>query len=162
MAHPSGAGHPWWDESWNPVFGCEPLSSGCLNCYAARAAGTLQTATEIPFYIGTTKKRGGRHVFNGKRSELPPGHPRWDFPRRYKGAPNPVLGPGMPSLLWACDMAELFLPRPEWVLDRVINRLVMSPDNIIGLILTKLPRQMAAYFNSLPEIMRDRVSSPGE
>jgi protein gp37 len=49
-------------------------------------------------------------------------------------------------------MAELFLDRPRWVIDRVINRLVMSPDNIIGLILTKLPHQMAAYFNSLPEV----------
>jgi protein gp37 len=58
----------------------------------------------------------------------------------------------MPSLLWACDMAELFLDRSRWVIDRVINRLAMSPDNIIGLILTKLPDKMAEYFSSLPEV----------
>jgi len=59
----------------------------------------------------------------------------------------------MPSLLWAGDMAELFLPnRPKWVVDRTINRLAMSNSNVIGLILTKLPHRMAAYFNALPEI----------
>jgi protein gp37 len=151
MAHPLGAGNYWWDESWNPFFGCDPPSIGCLNCYAARAAGTLQTATEIPYYVGTTKKRGGRHVFNKTLKHLPPGHRGWNFPQRYKGAAKPVLGPGKPSLLWAGDMAELFLPgRPKWVIDRTINRLVMSDH--IGLILTKLPHRMAAYFNALPEV----------
>jgi protein gp37 len=49
-------------------------------------------------------------------------------------------------------MSELFLPgRPRQVLDRTISRLAFS-DHVIGLILTKLPNRMAAYFNALPEI----------
>jgi protein gp37 len=155
MAHPLGAGNYWWDDTWNPIFGCNPPSIGCLNCYAARAAGTLQTATEIPYYVETTNLKRGRYAFNKTLKHLPRGHPGWDYPRHYKGARNPVLGPGKPSLLWAGDMAEVFLPdRPKWVLDRVVNRLVMSDH--IGLLLTKLPHRMAAYFNALPAIAQQQ------
>jgi len=31
-----GAVMKWWDESWNPVTGCTPISEGCKNCYAKR------------------------------------------------------------------------------------------------------------------------------
>src|SRR5262249_16290915 len=66
------------------------------------------------------------------------------------------LGPGRPSLLWVADMSELFLPgRPPEVLDRTISRLAW-PDHIIGLILTKLPERMAAYFNAQPASVQQR------
>lgn len=28
----------YWDYAWNPVIGCEKVSEGCANCYAARLA----------------------------------------------------------------------------------------------------------------------------
>lgn len=31
----------WTDETWNPVTGCTPASTGCLNCYAKRMAKRL-------------------------------------------------------------------------------------------------------------------------
>jgi protein gp37 len=151
MAHPLGD-RPWWDETWNTTGGCEPLSTGCLNCYAARAAGALQTATNIELYLDTTVLKHGRYIFTGRRKVLPPWHEAWDFPLRYKGAKFPVLGPGKPSLLWAADMSELFLPgRPQWALDRTFSRLA-HPDHVIGLILTKLPKRMVAYLNAQPAI----------
>ena len=128
------------------------MSPGCLNCYAARCAGTLQTKTDIPLYLGTTNLKQGRYTFNGHLTELPPGHPAWNFPLQVTPKPNPILGPGMPLLFWAGDMCEMFLPgRSRRVLDRTISRLAF-PDHIIGLILTKLPDRMAAYFNAQPEI----------
>jgi protein gp37 len=60
----------------------------------------------------------------------------------------------MPSLLWVCDMGELFL-HPPAILDRVISRLAW-PDHVIGLILTKLPERMAAYFNAQPASVQQR------
>ncbi len=32
----------WTENTWNPVTGCDKISSGCLNCYAERMAGRLQ------------------------------------------------------------------------------------------------------------------------
>jgi protein gp37 len=61
----------------------------------------------------------------------------------------------MQSLLWAADMHEFFLPgRPKWALDRTIGTLVISDH--IGLILTKLPCQMAAYINAQPAFVQER------
>jgi protein gp37 len=143
MKHPLGSQH-WWHVTKNTMGGCRPLSPGCLNCYAARCAGTLQTDTEIPLYLGTTRKKQGRYTFNGHLTELPPGHPGWNFPQHEEGA--------QPLLVWAGDMCEMFLPgRSRRVLDRTISRLAF-PDHTIGLILTKLPNRMAAYFNSQPGI----------
>jgi len=131
------------------VFGCKPLTPGCLNCYAARCAGTLQTATDIALYVGTTDLKAGRYTFNGELRVLPPGHPSWTFPRDWKGAANPVLGPGKPSLLWISDMSELFLPgRPMAVIDRTLGMVAISDH--IGLVLTKCPNRLAAYFHNQP------------
>jgi len=40
MAQPSTI--EWTEFSWNPVTGCTKVSSGCMNCYAARMAHRLQ------------------------------------------------------------------------------------------------------------------------
>ena len=32
----------WTDATWNPVTGCQKISPGCKNCYAARLAPRLQ------------------------------------------------------------------------------------------------------------------------
>lgn len=40
----------WTDETWNPLLGCEHVSPGCDNCYAAReASGRLKGH---PLYVG--------------------------------------------------------------------------------------------------------------
>lgn len=47
----------WCDHTFNPWIGCEPVSEGCRNCYAA--------ALNNRFKNGTAELRGGRAVFNG-------------------------------------------------------------------------------------------------
>jgi protein gp37 len=129
-----------------------------LNCYAARAAATLQTSTENPLYLGTTQKRGERYVFNGKLTAQPAEHPNWTFPLDWKGSAEPLLGPGQPSLLWVVDMADLFHPgRRREDINRIIGTLVISPHT--GLILTKHPRAMVAYILSQPTISQQRWRS---
>jgi protein gp37 len=143
MGQPLGARH-WWNNTWNTTGGCRPLSPGCLNCYAARAAGTLQSATNNPLHRDTTVLKHGRHTYTGNLKELRPGHPNWSDPLRGKG-----------ELLWVADMSELFLPeRSKEVLNRTIGRLAMSDH--IGLALTKLPHEMAAYFYALPAIAQQQ------
>jgi protein gp37 len=152
--HPLENGR-WWDATVNTVGGCDPPSRGCLNCYAARNAGTLQASTGTPLYEGTTTKHGDRYAFNGKLTVLPDDHPTWRSALDWKGADEPLLGPGMPSLLWASDMAELFLPgRGREDIDRTIGTLVISRH--IGLILTKQPEAMVKYILSQPEFSLQR------
>src|SRR5205823_3664902 len=92
---------------------------------------------------------------------LPPEHPLWTLPLRWKGARDPLLGAGMPSLCFVSSMNELFLPErlkeAREVIDRTIGMIAIS--NHIGLILSKQPEQMAAYFTSQPEIIQQRWQS---
>jgi protein gp37 len=135
----------YWDWTWNPMGGCRPLSPGCLNCYAAKNIGELQASVNAALYRDTTKFKGGRYVFNGTLRELPPErHREWTFPIWWRGAREPLLGPGMPSLIFVGDMAEIFLPeRPRKVIDRTFEMLVSSRH--IGLLLTKQPDQLVSY-----------------
>lgn len=41
----------WTDATWNPVTGCQKISPGCKNCYAARLA------VKGPFRAGPTFTR---------------------------------------------------------------------------------------------------------
>lgn len=51
-----GKSHIEWTEStWNPVTGCTKISSGCLNCYAARMAKRLKA-------MGTKRYANGFEV----------------------------------------------------------------------------------------------------
>jgi protein gp37 len=89
-------------------------------------------------------------VFNGKLTTLPDGHHLWKFPLDYEGAEKPKLGPGKPSLIWACDLSDLFIEgadRPDTVISRVIATLAQSHH--IGQLLTKRTARMSAYFAAL-------------
>jgi protein gp37 len=137
----------WWDLTWNTTGGCKPLTSGCNNCWAAQDA-PLQIAAGNPLYAGTTDLKDGRRVFNGTQTHWPRNHPLWRLPLRLKR-------PARPLRIWACATSELFLPgRPKWVLDRTFGMLAASDH--IGLILTKLPKRLAAYVNAQPARVQQR------
>ena len=140
----------WWDSggTWNPVGGCKPVSTECANCYAAIQAGTLHqsagTKREVRLlYDGVVDKRGERYWFNGKPTELPRGHSSWNFPLDWPGADHPLLGDGQPSLIFACDMTDLFYHERR-LIDRVVGILGLSRH--IGQLLTKRADVMAEYF----------------
>jgi protein gp37 len=148
MAAPLGR-DAWWDESWNPVGGCLPVSPGCTNCYAAQGAGTKKYpyAGYSGVHDGVTVKRGKRRIFNGKIKEVPELHPQWAWPLKWKGAKHPKLGPGKPSLIFVGDMSDLFYKRPDPIITRVCATLAAS--NHIGQLLTKRPERMAEFFTAL-------------
>jgi protein gp37 len=148
---------PWrdwyWDGTWNTVFGCQFVSPGCLNCYAARCAATLQVGAEAEFYIGTAELKNGRYVWTGRRAILPPGHPAWTWPLRWPGAERPLLGEGMPSLLWVGSMADVFDPAwPTAVIDRTLGTLALSDH--LGLVLTRHPGRMVEYLSAANRLER--------
>ena len=48
--------HIWWDESWNPVTGCTPVSAACDHCYARawaekRLRGKCGYPADEPFKV---------------------------------------------------------------------------------------------------------------
>lgn len=138
-------GECWWDRSWNPVGGCTHVSTGCRNCYAQREAGTRQTRHRIALHEETTDWHRGRPVWNGRLAVWPPDHPGWTWPLRWRGADNPVLGAGKPSLVFVADMADLFHEgRPKWILDEVVATIAASRH--IGQLLTKRTERMVEYF----------------
>jgi protein gp37 len=132
----------WWDTSWNPIAGCKPVSPGCLNCYAAKQAGTLHQRAGAKrqarsLYAGIVNKaKGGGYAFNGKYTAELSGDPSWTFPLDYEGANHPLLGPGMPSLIFVGSMTDLFLEgRPDAIIDRVVGTVAQSEH--LGLLLTR-------------------------
>ena len=141
----------WWDgPGWNPVAGCHPPTTvGCGNCYAAGLIATQQVARQVPIHAGTTEWRRGKPFFNGNLKTLPPGHKGWIYPLKWPGARHPVMGPGKPSLIFVCDMSDLFAEgRPVAIINRVVGTIAMSKH--IGLILTKRAAAMREFFTAPP------------
>lgn len=155
MSKPLG-NDAWWDFSWNPVGGCRAISPGCMNCYAARCAGTYTwPAGEKALHHGLTIRRGTRRIFNGKHSAAPPGHHLWTVPLRSPRAPNPKLGPGQPSLIFVVDMGDLFYEdRPTQIITQICATIGLSEH--IGLLTTKRTRRAAEFFTALdaPTVVR--------
>jgi protein gp37 len=90
----------------------------------------------------------GKPVFNGKMTAAAPGHDSWTWPLTWPGASRPLLGKGKPSLIFVCDMCDLFHEnRPTAVIDRVVLTVAESPH--IGQLLTKRVELMAKYFTEL-------------
>ncbi len=52
-------------ETWNPVVGCDPVSPGCKNCYAARQSARLFKQYGQVKYKGLISPRAGGDHFNG-------------------------------------------------------------------------------------------------
>jgi len=147
----------YWDATVNVVGGCVIVDSSCYYCYAAPYAGGIHAATDIELYRGTVEWRNGRWTWTSLLTKLPPDHPNHTLPLRWRGVEEPLLGPGKSSILWLNSMADLFVPgRPTEDFDRLLVNTAISPHNIVGLILTKYPAQMVAYFHAKPTWWRKR------
>lgn len=135
----------WTDATWNPVGGCSIKSPGCINCYAQRLCGTRLKAH--PLYAGTTTLVKDKPVFNGKMTAAPNDDPVWTWPLRWRGAKQPKLGTGKPSLIFVGDMSDLFHEdRPLETIDRTMA-VAQLADNHIFQLLTKRADRMRSYFD---------------
>jgi protein gp37 len=93
----------------------------------------------------TNRRKEVRAAFNGEIAAYPLGHREWIWPLKYKGAADPRLGPGMPSLILVSSMADLFYePRPGEIIDLVCSTLALSDH--IGLLPTRRAQRMMEYF----------------
>ena len=111
----------WTNASWNPVTGCDKVSTGCLHCYAEVMAKRLQAM-------------GQENYSQGFRVSLHPEmltHPLvWSKPRR----------------IFVNSMSDLFHKDiPFEFLDRVFAVMALCPQHTFQ-ILTKRPEQAVEYF----------------
>jgi protein gp37 len=137
----------WTDATWNPIGGCTIHTPGCTNCYAMRLAASFRLRSH-PIYRDTTRVVKDNPVWTGKLTRLADDHDGWSWPLSWRGAKEPVLGKGKPSLIFVGDMSDLFHERrSHGDIDRVIAALVHSRH--IGQLLTKRPDVMHAYFAEL-------------
>jgi protein gp37 len=122
------------------------MSKGCALCYAAQLAGTYTWPSgEKALHHGVTRAKGRRRIFNSKLTVLPAGHPTWTWPLEWRGAQQPVLGDGKPSLVFVGDMSDLFHENRQLeIISRVCATIALSEH--IGLLLTKRAARMADYF----------------
>lgn len=144
MGYPTGI--EWCDATWNPIGGCSIKSPGCIHCYAQSLAGTR--LLNHPLYKGATDLVKGNPVFNGKMTVVPDDDPRWTWPLKWRGAKHPIMGAGMPSLIFVGDMSDLFHEdRPDEVIDKVFLVMALCPQHTFQ-VLTKRSERMRDYIGA--------------
>ena len=116
-------------KTWNPIVGCERVSPGCDNCYAARdSAGRL---SHTPAYAGLTRRNeAGVAEFTGEIRLLPE---RFDAPLRWQ----------KPCRVFVNSMSDLFHPdAPVNFIAHVFGVMAAAPRHTFQ-VLTKRPQRMA-------------------
>lgn len=150
----------WTEKTWNPVVGCTPVSSGCLNCYAATMARRLEgmgvaeyqprrldrdgrNVTGLPGLqdesdrtVRIAEVKGGRAVFTGDVRTVPD---RLPDPLHWR----------KPALIFVNSMSDLFHESvPFEFIDRVFAVMALCPQHTFQ-VLTKRPERMAEYLTSM-------------
>jgi protein gp37 len=136
----------WTDATWNPITGCDIVSSGCTNCYAMKlAGGRLQ---HHPSRAGLTKPSKAGPVWTGevRLNEGWLSQPiHWKKPRR----------------IFVCAHGDLFAEGvPDAWIDMVVAIMHLSPWHTYQ-VLTKRSQRMREYFAGLAANLHDRLVATG-
>ena len=144
-----GTGIEWTDATWNPTAGCDYVSPGCKNCYAAKLAGRLARMGQAK-YAGTTRRvtAGGRglDVWNGVLNTSPE---TLEKPLRWKTGRR----------IFVNSMSDLFHAEvPFEFIDRVFAVMALTPQHTYQ-VLTKRPERMRDYILGVGQSSRDPASA---
>jgi len=124
----------WTEKTWNPLTGCEEISPGCANCYAARMAKRLEAMGQEK-YAGTTRTlANGKTVWTGKINLV-------------EDALTIPLGIKKPTMWFVNSMSDLFHKDvPDEFIDKVFAVMALCPQHIFQ-VLTKRADRMAEYWS---------------
>ncbi len=124
----------WVEKVWNPVTGCQKISPGCKNCYAAVYAHRFWNWKK---FINDSYN-GRKNQVNVRPFTEVQCHPdRLDHPAKWK----------RPRTIFVCSMGDLFHEDvPFHFIDDVFDVMAKN-DQHIYLILTKRVDQLANYLS---------------
>ena len=142
---------PWlWPEgmvgeTYNPTVGCQAIGPGCLNCYAARLAGTR--LKQLPLYEGLATKIGGRYQWTGevrRATDKTLGQPyRWKKPR----------------MIFVGSMTDLFYEEQDPdTLYEIFDILARTPQHRY-VVLTKRPSRAKRFIEAWCEEVNGPIPS---
>jgi protein gp37 len=139
----------WTDASWNPIVGCEEVSPGCANCYAARlSAARLKN---VPAYKGLAAINVESIMPAGDgRVRAVSATPRWTGKVRFlENRLEEPLGWKKPRRIFVCDMSDLFHEsvKNEWLV-KIWKVIVDAPQHTYQ-ILTKRPARMREFVRTM-------------
>lgn len=124
----------WTDATWTPVVGCDAVSPGCANCYAATMAARLEAMGQAK-YAGLATRVGGKGKWTGKVTLWEP----------------EVLAPlkaRKPKRWFLTSMGDVFHDGvPFEFLDRLFAVMALTPHHTFY-VLTKRPDRAANYLSS--------------
>lgn len=119
----------WTDATWAVTTGCDHVSPGCNNCYAARL--TSGRLAHLPEYAGLAVQ--GR--FTGEVRLHPQ---RLDYPLRWR----------KPRRVFVCSMSDLFhKDTPDEFIARTFGVIAASPRHTFQ-VLTKRPARMRSLLSN--------------
>ena len=123
----------WTTKTWNPIVGCDVLSSGCTNCYAMPTAWRLANMSATKSLYGNTiKKVNGNAVWTG---EISLNSKALIQPLKWK----------KPQTIFVNSMGDIFHCNvPEHWIDQVFAVMALCPQHTFK-ILTKRPERMREY-----------------
>ena len=113
----------WTEETWNPITGCTPISTGCQSCYAKSTAQWLQKERK-------PKYRNGFEVTLHEDVLCEP--------RQWRDS----------TLTFICSMSDIFHKDvPFEFIDKIVDVVKSTPWHTYQ-ILTKRAERMAEYFEA--------------
>ncbi|MGW4121391.1 DUF5131 family protein [Nocardia sp. NPDC004711] len=127
-------GIEWTETTWNPVTGCDRVSSGCTNCYALSMAKRLKAMGAPKYQIdGDPRTSGPGFAVTIHPAAL-------DIPRRWRS----------PKLVFVNSMSDLFHAHvPEAFIRDVFEVIASTPQHTYQ-ILTKRSLRARRLANRLP------------
>jgi len=138
----------WTEETWNPITGCSPISSGCDHCYAMRMARRLAGRAGYPkihpFRPGTYHEDKIKAPFHWRK-------PRMVFVGSMGDMFHPAVAFEHILEVWT-TMTRLIIPGPDVPPER------RNDYNHTYQILTKRPREILNFI----EWNRDRYERGSE
>ena len=135
----------WSEETWNPVTGCTPYSTGCKNCYAKKDS-TRNYHLEIGRYIK-------KHNMNPNLNIVHNNPEKFKYRNRFDVTLHPyVLDEPFkykkPLKIFVCSMSDLFHKDvPFSFIDDVMKTIEACQHHTFQ-ILTKRAERMNEYFST--------------